>query len=190
MNTLEFVSTLIGDVVWPATLGMVVLWLSTSKLGRALASRVAKVRVGPVEAELTVFGKAGAADRPEIAESVSADMAGDEANLKTERFANFYWLGHDLEWTIDVLLRGGPVDVVHQGHRQSLFHLTEVGLGSTIPARTLKAGLKQLEDPAFRLDSFMRERMTRELAGVKARIGPLFNATQDGFRSRPSESNR
>jgi|SRR5688572_15588215 len=51
--------------------------------------------------------------------------------FKTTATGSLYWLGHDLMWTADTLLRGGPREQVLIGLDQALHHLRQVGLDKT-----------------------------------------------------------
>jgi len=42
------------------------------------------------------------------------------------RVFDIYWLGHDLMWTIDVILRGAPGRFIVRGLSQSLIHFKEL----------------------------------------------------------------
>jgi hypothetical protein len=61
---------------------------------------------------------------------------------------DFFWLGHDLIWTINVVLRGAPGAVIRRGLHQSFLHLKELNL--------LNA-----EHIALRLGNLLREAMLR-----------------------------
>jgi hypothetical protein len=52
---------------------------------------------------------------------------------------NLYWLGRDLMWIADTLLRQGPVEQIIIGLDQALHHLLQVGLRETPIARDLQA---------------------------------------------------
>jgi hypothetical protein len=51
--------------------------------------------------------------------------------LITSATGNLYWLGHDIMWTADVLLRKSPSEHVLIGLAQARHHLVIVGLGET-----------------------------------------------------------
>ena len=49
--------------------------------------------------------------------------------IKTAAIGSSYWLGHDLMWTADTLLRGGPREEVLIGLNQALHHFEASGTG-------------------------------------------------------------
>jgi hypothetical protein len=55
-----------------------------------------------------------------------AELAEATHFLVTGATGNLYWLGHDLMWTADMLLRGGPAEQVLIGLDQALHHLDKV----------------------------------------------------------------
>src|SRR5439155_6048604 len=72
---------------------------------------------------------------PEIAKNISASAS----QLKWENSANLFWLGSDLEWTSQTVLREAPRDKILHGLRQCQHHSAELGLTDTGPGRELNA---------------------------------------------------
>jgi hypothetical protein len=73
------------------------------------------------------YGEA-AADKPGSQNQSQKKAAALAGSLKTSAIGNIYWLGHDLMWTADVLLRGGSSKDVLIGLDQAQHHLGQVGL--------------------------------------------------------------
>ena len=104
--------------------------------------------------------------------------------INTAATGSLYWLGHDLMWTADTLLRGGPREQVLIGLDQSLHHLGQVKLGST----PIEADILQLHDrirQAKELPSLLRDEYANQLGSVIDRIGATAEAAQANFQVPP-----
>jgi hypothetical protein len=55
-----------------------------------------------------------------------------------EKSASLFWLGNDLEWTSQTVLRGAPKERILHGLKQCEHHSSELGFGDTGPGRELR----------------------------------------------------
>jgi hypothetical protein len=116
---------------------------------------------------------------PPAAAVASAGIKG----IKLSNSGNLFWLGHDLMWTADVVLRGAPLDVVLHGVRQSLKHARAMGFeGSSVESR-----LRQLHDHVDGSDSSdwtaeRRNQVASDINRVIATVGDVAVAGQPDFR--------
>jgi hypothetical protein len=104
--------------------------------------------------------------------------------IKTAATGSLYWLGHDLMWTADTLLRGGPREQVLRGLDQALHHLSEVGFAETpVEAETLRLHdrIRQSQE----LPPSLRDEYANQLGSIIDRIGAAAEAAQADFQIPP-----
>ncbi len=104
--------------------------------------------------------------------------------FKTAATGSLYWLGHDLMWTADTLLRGGPREQVLIGLDQALHHLRQVGLGKT----PVEAAILHLHDriqQSKELPPPLRDEYANQLGSLIDRIGATAEAAQHDFHVPP-----
>lgn len=97
---------------------------------------------------------------------------------------NLYWLGHDLMWTADTLLRQGPVEQIIIGLDQALHHLAHVGLRETpiaLDLQTLRAQIQFSKE----LSASLRDEYAIKIGAIIDRIGATLEATQGDFKIPP-----
>lgn len=97
---------------------------------------------------------------------------------------NLFWLGHDLMWAADTLLRQGPSAEVLVGLDQAMHHLARAGLGVTPMARDLQALRAQLQVGGS-LTSASRDEAAKLLGSVIDRLGAVLEAAQGDFQLPP-----
>jgi hypothetical protein len=132
--------------------------------------------------DLATYGNArfDRRDKP----SAGAKQTAVATHLVTSATGNLYWLGHDLMWTADVLLRGGAPEHARIGLDQALHHLGEVGLGDTAIADELQR-LRDLVLEAPALPPSLRDTYATQLGSIIDRIGAMAETAQPGFRLPP-----
>ena len=106
------------------------------------------------------------------------------AQLVGSATGNLYWLGHDLMWTADVLLRGGTPDNAQIGFDQALHHLGEVGLGETPIGDELRR-MRDLVQETPVLSPSLRDTYATHIGSIIDRIGAMAEAAQPSFRPPP-----
>jgi len=134
METLEL---LVGYLAWPLT--AIALALLLRRQISALFDRLRSARLpGGIGFDLFPFSQG------EGAVPIAAETDG-EGDADRDRIKAVYWLGHDLMWTVDVLLRGGPGSYVTHGLRQSCKHISVLGIQDSRHGRTVLQLLRNAE---------------------------------------------
>jgi len=105
-------------------------------------------------------------------------------NLDKNATGNLYWLGHDLMWTADTLLRQGPVEQVIIGLEQALHHLLHVGLKETKFGYDLQDLLSQIQC-SKELPSSLRDNYATKIGAIIDRIGATLETAQGNFQVPP-----
>ena len=108
-----------------------------------------------------------------------------KVTIKWKRVANLYWIGHDLMWTVDMLLRGAPRTSIIHGLKQSLHHLNE--LGFTDDPFASKLSILKTEAEYSRndeWDSLRRNKYADELIRIRDYIGKLVSEHQSNFKPK------
>jgi hypothetical protein len=107
-------------------------------------------------------------------------------SLKAEATGNLYWLGHDLMWTADTLLRGGPTRKVLIGLAQALHNLIQVGLERTLMKRELVEMQESIQrDQSQEIPSASRDIYAAQLGSIIDRIGVIAEKGQADFSMPP-----
>jgi len=105
-------------------------------------------------------------------------------SLRTSATGSLYWLGHDLMWTADALLRKGPSEHVLIGPARARHHLVQVGLGDTPIEREIR-GLSELIQQSEELSPSLRDEYASQLGSIIDRIGMTAEAAQADFQVPP-----
>jgi len=192
MMTAADIASILGSIAWPLTVILLVLKFKSDISG--LLKRIEKAKLpGGAEASFA-YGEAPI-DKVPIepspgpkAVSVAQPEQAKKNTIKWRSSGNLFWLGHDLTWTIDTLLRGGPRDHIVHGLRQSLHHLRSLGLVDT-PVEARLARLKAEAQNSLEKDWTppRRSEYTNELASLIRAIGDLAEANQPDFQPGPKE---
>jgi len=104
--------------------------------------------------------------------------------LNRNATGNLFWLGHDLMWTADTLLRQGPTEHVLIGLEQALHHLDQVGLKETEIERDLQ-DLRGHVQFARDLPASTRDEVANMIGSIIDRIGVILEAAQGDFQVPP-----
>lgn len=118
----------------------------------------------------------------------SADEPAAGEGIRWENSGNLFWLGRDLMWTMDMLLRGAPGDQVRHGLAQSLHHLNSMEFSSSSTGAQVESQLTLLKaegDAVREWTPEKRDWFTRKLFSVVGRIGALASSNQPDYRPRP-----
>lgn len=201
MITADNLLLIVNAVRWPVVvllLGIVFLLRFAPDISE-LFKRVQRAKYPGGEA-FFVYGEAPtdklAQEQPlrSGAESVAKPEQPEGSAIKWRNSGNLFWLGHDLVWTIDVLLRGGPREHIVHGLRQSLHHLRSLGFVGTPlgPGTFIESKLAELKanaESSLEKDwiPLQRNDYTRELAALIRAIGDRAEANQPDFEPGPKE---
>lgn len=114
----------------------------------------------------------------------SAKMISVMGSLKRNSTGSLYWLGHDLMWTADTLLRQGPAEHVLIGLDQALHHLVQVGLADT-PVESELQVLRAKIQLAKELSASNRDEVANQIGSIIDRIGAVLETAQSDFQVPP-----
>ena len=176
----EVISQLVESLAWPVA-AFAIAWLVRHEV-RAAIGRVEKARL-PGGTEFA-FGQAPADSIPKRRPRTADNEASNVKTAEWDKFANIYWLGSDLMWTVSTLLRGGPTISVSHGLKQTLHHLKETGLDST-PAGEAIRGIYELVCTSEALLPRDRTRMASRLTELAYELGGIADANQPGYKPGP-----
>lgn len=176
------VAEIVKALAWPVTT-VLLAWFLRHDV-RAAFGRVEKAKL-PGGTELS-FGKTSA-DQPSADRPLRMTSSAEDADW--QKTANVYWLGHDIMWTIDVVLRGAPRSTIVHGLSQALHHLREVGLAD----RAYGDLLKRLRDRAEQSlepewTPTLRDQFAGQLRRLSDQIGALAESQQPEYSPGPAFS--
>jgi len=191
MMTADNLISLVDALAWPL-LTLVLVCIFKEDISDLL-KRIQKAKYPGGEATFG-YGEAPIDKATELpsaevkAEPVPKPEQPKENAIKWRNSGNLFWLGHDLVWTIDVLLRGGPRQHIVHGLRQSLHHLRSLGFVGT-PIESRLGRLKANAESSLEKDWTPPQRSdyTQELASVVRAIGDLAEANQPDFEPGAKE---
>jgi hypothetical protein len=106
------------------------------------------------------------------------------SRLTASATGNLYWLGHDLMWTADTLLRGGPSKDVLIGIEQALHHLIHIGLGRT-PLEGQLRNLLGMVQNSEELSAILRDQYAAQIGSIIDQIGVTAENAQVQFQVPP-----
>lgn len=127
MTIWDYLLDLLKTISWPIT-GLVGILLFR-KVIIALLERIERAEF----LNGKISWKATSADKSMIVgsqEKIPGDVKASSINkgkIAWEKTGDLFWAGRDLMWTIDMLLRGAPHDLIMRGLGQSRFHLCQLG---------------------------------------------------------------
>lgn len=176
-------------LVWPVTV-LIILWWFKDRL-RELIKNIAEAKVGEKlyfkfwQAKTDVASvEASAVSLPEVTVAPAQLNAPDGA--RWDRVADVFWLGNDLDWTIQTALRGAPKERIIHGLTQSTHHASQIGLADTVPGKHLAALLKQVATmPEVSLDREWRANFELQIIVLTRLFSNLAQERQPGFRPGP-----
>jgi hypothetical protein len=175
--TWDVVTELVSSLVWPVTVFLLAILLRkqlTAALTRLSAAEVAGAKFR--------FGKA-AADFPR---GKDASSSVSQAGLLVSKTGSIYWLGHDIMWVVDALLRGAPVDYVRHGLVQVTHHVKEIGLANTRYAEVARALLEATSlGASVELTVEVRNAYALQLSRLVDQIGAVVESAQADFQAGP-----
>jgi hypothetical protein len=173
------ITEIIKALAWPVTV-LSLAWILRHEV-RAVIGRMESAKL-PGGTEVS-FGKATIDKLQER----RAPVAMLTANLGDwTRIGNIYWLGHDIMWTIDVILRNAPGSTITHGLRQSIHHLNQLGLSDSSPGIQLKRlyeNARQMLESEW--TSELRNQYSVDLRRTSDQIGALAESQQQSFRADP-----
>jgi hypothetical protein len=174
---------LLVKAVWPFTTAVFVFWFQ--KEIRKLIVSLSQIKFGNLA---VLFGQTPTDDiderEPRTPRSVKQVDA--PSNVRWENSANLFWLGNDLEWTSQTVLRGAPKEKVLHGLRHCEHHSSELGFADSIPGgklSALKAEVTSLSEAT--LSRQWRIDFSERIYVVVREFDSLVRGNQPGFRPGP-----
>lgn len=173
---MELLTKIVEHLPWPTAV-VLLGWMFKKEI-KALFTRLEKFR-GPGDIALE-FSLKQHAENELIAESVKSEKGVGQWQQKV---ASTFWLAHDLIWTIDVMLRGAPKQYIIYGLRQSLHHITEIGLSESSFGSKLKR-LNEIAEESIESDwtEEKRHSVATDLFSLRDELGALVKLEQPDYR--------
>jgi hypothetical protein len=174
---------LIIALLWPATILFLAVWFR--KGIKDLIASVTEAKIG--DSLVFKFGQAQL-DEPvaKTLPSVIARQGGAPSSAKWENSASLFWLGNDLEWTAQTVLRGAPKERILHGLKQCNHHSSELDLGESAPGKQLSALKSQVEGLSeAALDRQWRGDFAEKIYSAIRGFDLIMKQHQPTFRSSP-----
>jgi hypothetical protein len=176
----DHVVELVKALAWPVTTLIAVSYFRrelTAALRRIETAKLpGSVELGFGKARIDKIGQQHSSSRP----------SSQPIGIDRSKIANIYWLGFDLVWTADVLLRNAPSAFVLRGLRHALHHLSEISSSESPEKDHLAALVREaaaLSEHQWSIE--VRDRIAAELGNVANAIGSQLEHLQPGFLSEP-----
>ena len=173
-------------LVWPVTI--LVLVCSFRSGIKNLIQSVTEAKIG--SSIVLAFGRARTdilAIETTLARPIAvSNQIVSPSDAKWENVADLFWLGNDLDWTAQTILRGAPKEKILHGFRQCVHHSSELGLVESSPGRqlsSLKSQVEGLSEAA--LDRQWRNDFSQKIYLVIGEFSTLVKQHQPDFRPGP-----
>ena len=128
-------------------------------------------------------------EKTEESKSVTASpetLKPEKSPIKLKNVANIFWVGHDLMWVYDAILRNAPGSSIVHGLKQSLHHIRELGLKDNPIEQKLAKMLQEAEEtPDEDWHQTRRGYHAGEVLSIRDHLGGIINKQQRDFRGRP-----
>jgi hypothetical protein len=173
---------------WPIIVLILALWFQRQI--KNLIASVYEARIGSnVFVRFWQFRLDARGPDVRASEALSGPAAAKQitpSGAKLENVASLFWLGNDLEWTSQTVLRGAPKDRILHGLKQCYHHISEIGLAQSAPGQQLLSLNSQVADlQQGALDREWRSNFAENIYVVIRQISDLLRGDQPGFRPSP-----
>jgi len=187
MASLELI---IKAIAWPSVvLILVALFLFLFK--KPIASRLKQLKKADVKKGFFEFGESPidiSTQQDLTTKKVEPISTKPKDTINWNKSGALYWLGHDLMWTIDALLRGGTRNIIIHGLKQSLLNLQQVELTGSPMESSLKRMINDAKNSHEKdWNQVRRNWATLQLSSIINSIGKLAVENQPGFKHRPDD---
>lgn len=177
---------LAAALVWPVTTLIILYWFKDGL--REVIKQIAEAKVGDKlyfkfwQAKTDL---ATAEPLPALAESTVIEVS-VPAGVRWDRVADLFWLGADLDWTGQAVLRAAPKERIIHGLTQCYHHASQCGFVDTVPGKQLAALKTQVSGmPEESLDRQWRANFAEQLSTVVKGFSGLTIEKQPDFRPSP-----
>jgi hypothetical protein len=186
LTILHTLVPLVIALVWPATMLIIVRWFRSEL--KELIGSVTELKLFNSVSLRIERARTDIAERPtdETLDSPEAKQISEPSTPKWGKVANLFWLGNDLEWTMQTLLQNAPQQRIVKGFIQVNHHCSELGLADSTPGKQLaelKAQVESLSEAA--LDKRLRDDLAEKLLLVVKGFDVLVRRQQRDFRPSP-----
>lgn len=176
-------------IVWPCV-ALCIVAIFAGRL-KEMLSHVNSARFKGIEATFG-YGEAavdrgtaslpGVATPAEAAGAIEPPVAGHIEQVDWSKNGDLFWLGYDLLWTVDTLLRGGPALDITWGLNQALHHARSIGFQDAAITGSL-SGLREaaLDNCDDDWTARRRNDVASRLSEIATRVGDLASASQRGW---------
>jgi len=181
----ENFSSLVSAVAWP-TLVLILFLVFKGEL-RALLQRIEKAKL-PGGSEVVLYGDSkidkGMLPKQEVG-TFNGELKVVEQNskVKWQNSGDLFWLGHDLTWAIDILLRGGTQEKIVLGLNQAHFHAKTMGFPGLIIQKIYHLKVEAETLPEEYWEAKQRRLFADKIYDVINLIGKLAQQNQPGYKS-------
>jgi hypothetical protein len=180
-DMLEAIAQILRAIAWPIATIIMVYWFREH-----IAQLILKLK------NLKLFGETGPSfdfDFPSKQATPPQTSPSNEnpISFSKEKYGNIYWVGHDLLWTVGVLLNQGKREQILEGLYQSKHHLNEVGFHGTPIEHRLHRLYRDAEQSSVSdWTNEKRVQVAQEVQSIARELGGIIAATQQGFKSHSS----
>jgi hypothetical protein len=176
--------TAMAPYSWPITV-LILAWSFRNRIKDVTEAKIGdslQVKFGQVPSDLE---SRQATD--ETLPSPSSKQLSALSGVKWGRVADLFWLGSDLDWTAQTILRGAPKERILHGLTQCYHHISELGLAESAPAKQLSLLKSETANlPETTLDDrAWRSAFSEKILAVTRSINDLLGGQQPDFRSHP-----
>lgn len=185
-TTLRDFIPLVMALFWPVTILILVCWFRSEIKG--LINSVTEAKFFNSVSFTIDRTRSSIADSStsEILSSADAKQISAPSTVKWGNVADLFWLGNDLEWTVQTLLQDAPQERIVHGLTQLNHHTSGLGLADSIPGKLLSALKSQVEGlPQAALDRRRRNAFAEEMYSVIKGFDILVRQHQPNFRPGP-----
>ena len=177
----DFIPLMIASL-WPFTILFLVLWFQ-----KEIKTRIKSMTRAQFLNNVFEFDPNGIDDRERnILTSVEVKQTSTPSTAKWENVADLFWLGNDLEWTVQTLLRGAPKERIFHGLRQCDHHSSQLGLADSAPGKQVAELKSQVDSlPEAALDRQWRNDFVEKMYLVIKGFHSLVRQSQPNFRPGP-----
>lgn len=175
---------LLTALIWPITTLIVLCWFRQGIKG--LIQSLAEANIGNNLVFKFWQAKTDIASAEPLPSASTPKQISAPPDARWENVASLFWLGSDLDWTTQTLLRGAPKERIVHGLKQSSHHSSQSGLADTVPGKILSALKLQVEGmQESALDRQWRANFVEQLNAVIQGFSDLARGHQSNFRPSP-----
>src|SRR5262249_170943 len=141
------------SLVWPVTILIILCWFK--KPIRTLLTQLSEAKFG----EKLFFKfwqvKSDIQSVEPLPATIPVVALPPPSEVRWNRVANVFWLGSDLDWTAQTVLRAAPRERILHGLTQSYHHASQCGLANSVPGidlASLKSQVQAMQESALDRD--------------------------------------